>query len=198
MLSKFSKKELEEMAKRMRAVAIVPKVSLNQKMKVPATTTSTPTGDEETFSGPVFRRKRKRKALVAPTEHSHLDWRAPFHHATPSKDQSLPRDMVVIEEGEVESSKGKNLWNLSLDAPKFLKKALLPAEERERLMAYDKIHFAHEAIRKFGQALATICLVATKMKERKATKDLKAQKISKLRKEMEHLQSELQHTKDLQ
>jgi len=196
MLSKFNKKELDEMVKRMRAIANVPMDSLNKKLKVPSTTTSTPTGDEETFSGPVF--TRKRKALATPTKHSHLDGRASSHHATPTEDQSLPRDMAVIQKGEAESFKGKNLWDPNLDAPAFLEKTLLSVEERERLMAHNENHLARETIRQFGQALATSCLVVTKMKERKATKDLKAQEISKLCKEMEHLQSELQHTKDLQ
>jgi len=88
MLSKFSKKELEEMVKRMRAATNVPKDSLNQKLKAPATTTSTPTNDEETFSGPVF--TRKWKALASCNKHSHSDGRAPSHHAAPSEDQSLP------------------------------------------------------------------------------------------------------------
>jgi len=98
-------KELEEMAKRMRAATNVPKDSLNQKLKAPATTTSTPTDDEETPLGSVFPRKRKK--LATPTEHNHSDGHAPSHHATPFEDQSLPREMVVIQEGEAESSKGK-------------------------------------------------------------------------------------------
>ena len=105
---------------------------------------------------------------------------------------------MVIQEGEAEISKGKNLWDPSLDTRTFLEKALLPTEERERLMTHDENHLVREAIRQFGQALARSCLTATKMKERKAAEDLKAQEISELRKEMEHLQSELQYTKDLQ
>ena len=62
-------------------------------------------------------------------------------------------------------------------------------------MANDENHLVCEAIRQFRQALAKRCLAVTKMKERKAAKDLKAQEISEQRKDMEHLQSELQHTK---
>jgi len=83
--------------------------------------------------------------------------------------------MADIQEGEAESSKGKNLWDPSLNAPTFLEKALLPAEEREMLMAHDENHFVREAIRQFSQALPTSCLAATKMKERKVAEDLKAQ-----------------------
>ena len=95
MLSKFNKKELEEMAKRMRTTAIVPKDSINQKLNAPATTTSTPTGDEETLSGSIF--TRKRKVLVSPTENSHSDGRVPSHHAASFEDQSLSQEMVVIQ-----------------------------------------------------------------------------------------------------
>jgi len=88
MLSKFSKKEIEEMAKRMRTTAKVPKDSLNQKLKTPTTTTSNPNDIEKTFSGPIF--IGKRKALSASTENSHSDGRALSHHEAPSEDQSLP------------------------------------------------------------------------------------------------------------
>ena len=81
---------------------------------------------------------------------------------------------MVIQEGKAESSKGKNLWDPILDAPTFLEKALLPAEERERLMAHDENHLVREAKRQFGQTFATSCLAATKMKERKAIEELKA------------------------
>jgi len=94
--------------------------------------------------------------------------------------------MMVVQEGEAETSKGRNLWDPSLDAPK------------ERLVAHDKNHLVHEGIRQFGQALARSCLVVAKMKEWKAAEDLKAQEIFELRKEMELMQSQLQHTKDSQ
>ncbi|XP_068504048.1 uncharacterized protein [Phaseolus vulgaris] len=93
---------------------------------------------------------------------------------------------MVVQEGEAESSKGRNLWDPSLDAPK------------ERLVAHDKNHLVHEGIRQFGQALARSCLVVAKMKEWKAEEDLKAQEIFELRKEIELMQSQLQHTKDSQ
>jgi len=72
MLSNISKAELPELAKKMRAVASLPKESLKQKRKAPTLTTQTPTEqDEETTSGLVF--KRKRKTATPPTKHSHSD-----------------------------------------------------------------------------------------------------------------------------
>ena len=65
-------------------------------------------------------------------------------------------------------------------------------------MAHDEDNLVRDAIRQLAQALATSCLVADKMKERRAVEDLKAQEISELRKEMRLLQSELQHTKNSQ
>jgi len=46
MLSKFNKKELEEMAKRMRSTANMPRDSLTQKLKIVATTTQASTDNE--------------------------------------------------------------------------------------------------------------------------------------------------------
>jgi len=94
MLSKFKKKELEKMSKRMRVAANVPKDSLTQKLKIVATITKAPTDDEETTSGLVS--TRKRKEIASPTEHSHSDGRAPSHHATSSEGHTLSRDMMVV------------------------------------------------------------------------------------------------------
>ena len=77
MLIHISKKELGQMAKRIRATANMPKDSLTQKQKASATTTQAPIEqDEETTSGLVF--KRKRKATTAPTEYSHSDGTSSF------------------------------------------------------------------------------------------------------------------------
>ena len=65
-------------------------------------------------------------------------------------------------------------------------------------MTHDEGHLIREAIRRFGQALATSCLADTKIKERATAEDLKAQQTFKLRKEVENMQSELQHTKNFQ
>jgi len=104
---------------------------------------------------------------------------------------------MVIQKGEKESSKGKTLWDPSLDVLTHLEKALLPNEGRERLMAYDETHLVREAIIQFGQALTTSFLATTKMKDQRATEDLKAQEIAEMRKEIERLQNELNHSTNL-
>jgi len=106
MLPNVSKKELGKMDKRMRVAANMPKDSLAEKQKAPATTTHAPI-DEDTTLGLVF--KRKTKVIVAPTEHSHSDGRAPPQNVVPSEGQTLPRDVIVIQEDEAESYKGKSL-----------------------------------------------------------------------------------------
>jgi len=76
MLTHISKAELAEMAKRIRAIANMPKDSLTQKKKASVTITQAPTEQEEdTTLGLAF--KRNRKATTPPTEHSHLDGQAP-------------------------------------------------------------------------------------------------------------------------
>jgi len=127
-----------------------------------------------------------------------LDGRAPSHHAAPSEGQTPPRDMMIIQEGKAESSKGKSLWNPSLNVPTYLEKALLPNEDRERLMGYDENHLVREAIKQFGQAFTTSCLPLTRKKNRRVAEELKAQENVELRKEVECLQNELKHSKGLQ
>jgi len=173
MLSKYNKKKLKEMAKRMRVAANVPKDSLRLEALIP---TQVPTDDEETTLGLVF--TRKRKAVAAPTEHSHSDGRAPSHHDAPSEGQTPLRDMVVIQEGEAESLRRPNLWNPNLDDPSYLKKVLLRTEEREKLMTRDESYLIREAIRQFGQALAISCLTASKVNKRITAEELRIQETS--------------------
>jgi len=52
-------------------------------------------------------------------------------------------------------------------------------------MAHDEGFMIREPIRKFGQALATSCLADSKIKERVAVENLRAQETAKLRKEVE-------------
>jgi len=131
-MSKFTRKDLEEMAKRMKAAANVPKESL--KLKAPA---QSPFDDKETTSGMVF--TRKRKTLAAPTEHSYSIGRAPSIHVVPFGGQIPPRDTMVIQEGEAESSKKSYLWDPNLDASFYLEEALLPNEKKKQLMAMMKV-----------------------------------------------------------
>ena len=91
MLSKFTRKDLEEMAKRMRATTNTPKESL--KLKALA---QSPSDDEETTSRMVF--TRKRKTLSTPTKCSCLVGWTPPHHLVPFGGQTPPQDTVVIKE----------------------------------------------------------------------------------------------------
>jgi len=71
-------------------------------------------------------------------------------------------------------------------------------EEKEKLIAHDESYLFREAMRQFGQALTTNCLATSKLKERMATKGVKAQETSRLHKELERLQKELQLSKTSQ
>ena len=178
------------MRKGLRAVAQAPQ---DLKLKAPTTFVQASIEDEEeTNSGMVF--KRKRKAITAPTEHSHLDGHAPSCR-TPSTSPTLPRDMMVVQEDEGMSSRGKGLWDLNLDAPFFLENTLLPNKEKEKIMTLEKDCLVHESIRQLGQTLAVSCLVATKLKDWRGSADQKANKIVELHKGMESLQEELQQSK---
>jgi len=196
MLTHISKKELVEMAKRMRVDVIMPKDSLAQKQKAPTTTTQAPTEqDEETTSGLVF--KRKSKATVAPTEHSHSNGQAPSHHVAPSEGQAPPLDVIVIQEGEAESSRGKNLWDSSFDVPTHGEHTFMPSDDKDKLMAHDEDQLYHDAMKQIGQVFAMGCLAISKTRAQKAAEDQKVQENLELRKKMELLQSDLQHSKGL-
>ncbi|ESW04857.1 hypothetical protein PHAVU_011G131100 [Phaseolus vulgaris] len=94
------------------------KDSLTQKKKASVTITQAPTErEEETTSGLVF--KRKRKATAPPTEHSHLDGRAPHQDIVLSEGHAPHRDVIVIQEGEAKSSKRKSLWDSNFDVPTY-------------------------------------------------------------------------------
>jgi len=58
-------------------------------------------------------------------------------------------------------------------------------------MTHYEGHLICDAIRRFGQAFATSCLVTTKIKERATTEDLRAQETSNLCKEVEKPQNKL-------
>jgi len=51
-------------------------------------------------------------------------------------------------------------------------------------MTHDERYLFREAMRQFGQALATSCLATFKLKERVAAEDVRAQETSRLHKEV--------------
>ena len=87
MLARIDKKDFPERAKRMRVAAQAPQ---NLKLKalaiiVPALTED----DEETYSGPFF--KRKRKTIVTPTEHYESAWACFFQPCPTAKPDATTR-----------------------------------------------------------------------------------------------------------
>jgi len=73
-LVRLNKKDLAERAKKMKVVAqVLPTQDL--KLKVVVNAAPAPTDDEETYSRPVF--KRRRKTTTEPSEFSVLDGHAP-------------------------------------------------------------------------------------------------------------------------
>jgi len=97
MLPQINKKDLAKRAKKMKAVAQAPPAQ-DLKLKVVVNVALTLIeGDKETYSRPIF--KRRRKTATAPSKISTLDGRAPSHKAS-SPSPSPPRDMVVVQEDE--------------------------------------------------------------------------------------------------
>jgi len=54
----------------------------------------------------LFLQEKGKQLLPLPSILTHV---APSHHVATSEGQTLSRDMMVIQEGKVESSKGKRL-----------------------------------------------------------------------------------------
>ena len=80
MLGKLNKKDLAAKAKRMKAAAqALPTEDL--KLKVVVYVAPAPTNDDETYSGPAF--KRRRKATTEPSEPFVSDGRAPSQQTSP-------------------------------------------------------------------------------------------------------------------
>ena len=192
-LSKISKKELEEMVKRMKETAKMPDESLKKKKALKIVAQTSTEQDKETTSGLVF--KRKIKVTTPPAEHSHSDGRTPYPGIVHCEGH---QDIILVQECEAGSFKGKSLLDPSIDIPAYFKKAFLPSEDNKRLMAFDEDHLVCDAMKQIGQAFATGCLAVTKMKNQRVAKDLKAQENALLCKEIERLQNELKHSTNLQ
>jgi len=118
MLGKLNKKDLAARAKKMKAAAQALPIE-DLKLKTVLEAGPAPTDDEETYFGPVF--KKRRKATTEPSELSVLDGRAPSQQALPPS-LPPPRDMVVVQEGEGTSASKEGLWDPNWDAPSFLEK----------------------------------------------------------------------------
>jgi len=108
MLGNLNKKDLAARVKKMKADAqALPSDDL--KLKVVVNAAPTPTDDEETYYGSVF--KRRRKTTTEPSDLTVLDGRAHPHRAPPPS-PPLPPDIVVVQEGDGTSSQEEGLWVL--------------------------------------------------------------------------------------
>jgi len=125
-----------------------------------------PTNGEETYSGPVF--KRRRKATTETFKLFASDGCAPSQQA-PQPSSPPPLDMVMVQEGEGTSTQEEGLWNPNLDAPFFLEKILLPTKTKEKLTGLEEDHMVKQAVRQLAQALATNYLAISKLREWKSS-----------------------------
>jgi len=71
-------------------------------------------------------------------EHSHSDGQAPH------------QEVVIIQECEAESSRGKSLWDPDFDVPTHVETFLLPNEDKARLMAHDEDRLLCDTMKQFG------------------------------------------------
>jgi len=70
--------------------------------------------------------------------------------------------MITIKECEVESSRGKILWDPDFDVPAHGRAFFLPREDKARLMVHDKDHLCYGTLKLLSQAFALACLVDVK------------------------------------
>jgi len=175
MLARFNKKDLAARSKKMKAIAQAPPTE-DLKLKVVVDVAPTPTDVEKTYSGSVF--KRRRKVTTEPSKLSVSDGHAPSQHGPPPSPPFF-RDMVV-QEGEGTNTQEEGLWDPNLDPPSFLEKILLPTKTKEKLVGLEKDHLVEQAVRQLGQALTTNCLAISNLKESKGSAKQKSQEVSML------------------
>ena len=106
-----------------------------------------PSDDEETYSGLVFKRRRK-----ATAKHFASNGRAPSPQAQLPPANSPPSRDIAVQESARAPVGG--LWDPNLDAPTYLEKTLLSAEVKEKLEHLEEDQLVEQATRQLGQALA--------------------------------------------
>jgi len=80
--------------------------------------------------------------------------RAPSQQVALSEGQASPLKVIVIQEGEPESSRGKRLWDPSFDVPTHGEHTFLPSDDKVRLMAHDEDQLYRDTMKQIGQAFA--------------------------------------------
>jgi len=154
---KLRKKDLAARAKKMKAAA---QASPSKDLKLKAVAEVAPSDDEETYSGPVF--KRRRKVVSELAEHFASDGRAPSPRAqVPPTSPPSSRDIVMQENARAPVG---GLWDPTLDAPTYLEKTLLSAEAKEKLECLEEDQLVEQAVRQLGQALDVNCLTISKLR----------------------------------
>lgn len=168
--------------------------------KLKAVAETVPSGDEETCSGLVF--KRKQKGADATSAHSISDDQAPSYWDFPPS-VSPPHD-IVVQEGRGESDSEEDQWDPSSDPAFFLQRMLLSSKVRGRLENLEESPLMEHPTRQLGETLvANFFLLSKLWKSKELAKDealqaagLKRQ-VTELTLEVEELQKVHQKTKAL-
>ena len=143
-----------------------------------------PFDDEETYFGPVF--KRRRKVVIEPTEHSVSDGHAP---QAPPPNPPLTLDIVVQESVNANAPEG-GLWDPTLNVPTFLDKTLLCAHFKEKLESLEEDQLVEQVVRQLGQALSANCLVISKLRGWKGSAKEESHKVAELSRQVDGLKQE--------
>jgi len=136
----LNKKELAARANNMKATV---QASPTKDLKLKVVVEVVPSDDEESYSGLVF--KRRRKVATEPVEHSASDGCALSPQAPPPNPSPF-RDIVVQESVGVSVPEG-GLWDPTLDAPSFLEKTLLTTNAKEKLKSLEEDQLVKQAVR---------------------------------------------------
>jgi len=73
--------------------------------------------------------------------------------------------MVVVHECEGTSAPKEGLWDPNLDTDFYLEKIMLSNKTKEKLEVLEEEHLVEQDVKQLGQALATNCLVISKLRE---------------------------------
>jgi len=154
MLAHFNKEDLLKMATNAKMASQLP-------LKAAVAPTSLE-DDEDTASGFIFTRKRGRARAVSPMPSPYRDQAASNVARPPQPSTALPTTQGHLE-GGAESSRRKGLWDFDVDIISYLEDSLLGSEGVERVGGHGGHYLLQEAMKQFGQALATSCVVVKKL-----------------------------------
>jgi len=133
--------------------------------------------DEDTYSGLIF--KRKRKVDVAVPANSTSNYRAPSYREHPPS-SSCPRDLVV-QEGRGESASGGDSSAPLADLPAFLQRVLQSFQDQERMESMDEDPLQEHTAKCLGDFFIASSLIMTKMQKLKEAASQDAHQIKRLK-----------------